>query len=773
MELELELSHFIDALPGLLWTALPDGRAEFLNQRWCEYTGLSPDQAVGFGWMSAIHPEDRGRVLEQWRGFLESAKPGEVEARLRRHDGEYRRFLFSAAPIVDPSGQVLKWCGINTDIEERLKAEKRVQADAASRASETGLRQAYRFLAEAQQLSRTGSFTADVVADDHIWSEELYRIFELEPGTKISVQTVRAMLHPKDVPLFESGFKLSVTEGADFDQVFRIVTPSGNVKYLHCFGRVMEKVEGRPVFTGVMQDVTVSRLAEQALRASEARLRQANAHFSVAQRLSHTGSFIADLVADEHVWSEELYRIFELDPATAPKVESVRALVHPEDRQFYDDLVQRGMAGEAIDFQFRIVTPGGALKHLRGAARVSDHFAGRPVLMGAVQDVTESKLAEDALKASAGELRRAYGHLTEAQRLSLTGSFTADLVADEHFWSEELYRICEFASGTKITAQTLRDIVHPEDVAAYNSAIERAVRGVAPDFEFRIMTRGGSVKHVRALGHPIEQITDHPVFYGAVQDVTERKVAEQALHRARSELAHVSRVMTLGALTASIAHEIRQPLTGIITNASTCLRMLAADPPNLDGARTTAQRALRDGNRASEVIQRLRALFAHAQPKTEGVDLNEAAREVLALCASELQGTRVVLQTAFDEGLPNVTGDRVQLQQVILNLVLNAADAMRGVDDRPRNLLVATAREETNSVQLSVRDSGVGIDPQSFEKLFDAFYTTKSHGMGVGLSVSRSIIESHEGRLWATANDGPGATFSFSIPCRRDTKRTD
>lgn len=234
--------------------------------------------------------------------------------------------------------------------------------------------------------------------------------------------------------------------------------------------------------------------------------------------------------------------------------------------------------------------------------------------------------------------------------------------------------------------------------------------------------------------------------------------------RAENPEDYLAQITALSALAASIAHEVNQPLSGIITNASTCLRMLAADPPNLAGARATAQRTLRDGNRASEVIMRLRALFARKQPRTEPVDLNDAAREVLALSTSELQQDHVILRTDFAVGLPIVTGDRVQLQQVILNLILNAADSMREIEDRPRQLLITTSREDTNGVRLSVCDSGVGIDPRSVAKLFDAFYTTKSHGMGMGLSISRSIIERHEGRLWATANDGPGATFSFSIP---------
>jgi signal transduction histidine kinase len=255
-------------------------------------------------------------------------------------------------------------------------------------------------------------------------------------------------------------------------------------------------------------------------------------------------------------------------------------------------------------------------------------------------------------------------------------------------------------------------------------------------------------------------------YIGAIQDVTQRRLSEEALGKVRSELAHVARVTSLGALTASIAHEVNQPLSGIITNAGTCLRMLAADPPNIDGARETARRTIRDGNRASDVITRLRALFAKKDATTESVDLNEATREVIALSLSELQRSRLILRAELADDLPPVTGDRVQLQQVILNLLRNASDAMSGVDDRPKKLVIRTERDEGDRVRLTVQDTGVGLEPQAVGRLFEAFYTTKSGGMGIGLSVSRSIIESHHGRLWAAPNDGPGATFSFSIPRR-------
>jgi C4-dicarboxylate-specific signal transduction histidine kinase len=241
------------------------------------------------------------------------------------------------------------------------------------------------------------------------------------------------------------------------------------------------------------------------------------------------------------------------------------------------------------------------------------------------------------------------------------------------------------------------------------------------------------------------------------------------LRELQLELAHANRIATLGQLSASIAHELNQPLTGIITNCGTGLRMLTGDSPNLDGAREAVRRTLRDGNRAADVLTRLRALFSKEERASQSVDLNEATREVIALSLGELQNSRVIVRTELADNLELVTADRVQLQQVVLNLLRNALDAMNTVDDRPRDLLIRTEREEGDRVRLSVKDAGVGFDPHATDKLFEAFYSTKNDGMGVGLSVSRSIIESHQGRLWAVLNDGPGATFAFSVPCRPRT----
>jgi len=382
------------------------------------------------------------------------------------------------------------------------------------------------------------------------------------------------------------------------------------------------------------------------------------------------------------------------------------------------------------------------------------------------QDITARKQAEVAKDLrSEEELRRSEAVLAWGQRLSSTGSFSWKVATGEVRWSEQLYRIYEVEPGTPMTLDVMRARVHPEDLSLLEKTAEQARDGM-DDFEwqYRLLMPDRSIKYLHTVAHATRDQDGQPEYIAAVQDVTVRRESEEALAKARSDLAKVTRVATLGVLTASIAHEVNQPLSGIITNAGTCLRMLDASPPNLEGARDTARRTIRDGNRASDVIIRLRALFRQDELTLELLDLNEVTREVVTLSLSDLRRNRVALQWELAEDLPAVTADRIQLQQVISNLLRNASDAMADVHDRPRHLLIRTEREDGDRVRVSVRDAGVGVDPQNVKKLLDAFFTTKSDGMGIGLSISRSIIERHHGRLWAEPNDGPGSTFSFSIP---------
>jgi signal transduction histidine kinase len=371
--------------------------------------------------------------------------------------------------------------------------------------------------------------------------------------------------------------------------------------------------------------------------------------------------------------------------------------------------------------------------------------------------------AERARNESA--LKRSEAFLAEAQRLSSTGSFSWRVSTDEITWSDEMYRIFQYAARSPVNLQRILLRVHPDDLLSVRRAISRARRhGGDYEYEYRLVMPDLSVKHVHVVARATRPAGGGIEFIGAIQDITERRLSQIALDDARSELAHMARLTTLGALTASIAHELNQPLAGIVTNASTCVRMLSGEPPNIQGALETARRSIRDGNRASDVITGLRLLFANKTAASELVDLNDATREVIALSLSELQKSRVLLQAELADDLPPVLGNRTQLQQVILNLVMNASEAMSNVNDHPRRLLIQTNRSLHNCVCLTVQDSGIGIRRDDLDKLFDAFYTTKSAGMGIGLSISRFIIDSHCGRLWASSNEGPGASFSFSIP---------
>ena len=266
------------------------------------------------------------------------------------------------------------------------------------------------------------------------------------------------------------------------------------------------------------------------------------------------------------------------------------------------------------------------------------------------------------------------------------------------------------------------------------------------------------------LALAVAGITFIILAFASVASLFERQRAEEALRQAQANLAHVSRVMTLGELMASIAHEVNQPLAAVVTNAQACLRWLALETPRPDEARAAVERIVRDSNRASEVIQRIRALAKKAEPQMVALDINDVIREAISLEQREMLSQRVSLRTELASALPPVLGDRVQLQQVVINLVMNAVEAMAPVTDRPRDMLIRSHQDDANEVLVAVRDSGMGIDSENTERLFNAFFTTKPSGMGMGLSISRSIIVAHGGRLWASPNADHGATFQFTLP---------
>jgi PAS domain S-box-containing protein len=607
---ERNLAAIINTIPTAAWTTRPDGYCDFINLVWLDYAGVTAEQAQGWGWADAIHPDDRKKLVEEWQSCLASGTPVDTEARIRRFDSSYRWFLIRANPLRDESGNIVKWYGTNIDIEERKCAEQKFRG-----------------------------------------------LLESAPDAMVVMNR----------------------EG-------KIVLINAQMERV--FGYQREELLGQAI------EILVP-----------VRFR--------ARHPDHRVGFFAQ-------------------PRVRPMGKGLNLL---------------GRRKDGTEFPVEIsLSP---LETEEGT-----------LVSAAVRDITERKRAED-------ELRRSEAFLAESQNLSQIGSFCWRVATDEITWSEQLYRIYELEIGVPVTLDLVRARVHPEDLTLYEKMVDQARSG-ANDFQwqYRLLMPDHSIKYLHAVAHATRDQDGRLEYIAAIQDVTARRLAEEALERARSELAHVARTTTLNALTASIAHEINQPLASLITNASTCLRRLNADPPNVDGARETAMRTIRDGNRAADVITRLRALYTKKEFTLEPLDLNAAAQEVIALSSSDLQRNRVILKSELADGLPLVNGDRVQLQQVILNLVRNASDAMALVQDRPRELLIRTELDGAGRVRLSVKDVGHGFTPEAADKLFQAFYTTKTEGMGIGLHVSQSIIEAHHGRLWATANDGPGATFSFVIACQ-------
>jgi PAS domain S-box-containing protein len=380
-------------------------------------------------------------------------------------------------------------------------------------------------------------------------------------------------------------------------------------------------------------------------------------------------------------------------------------------------------------------------------------------------DITERKRTEDAL-------RRSEMYLAEAQRLSLTGSFGWKAGSGDIFWSEQTYRIFCYDRTIKPTVDVILQRVHPDDVTLVKQMIDRASQGRQDiDFEHRLTMPDGSLKYVRVLAHAPPDASNHPELIGAVMDITATTRAQEALQEAQAELTHVTRVTTLGELTASIAHEVNQPLAGIVINGEASLRWLGHQTPDVDEVRHAVERIISDARRASDVIRRIRNLAKKATPEMVPIDVNEVIDDALLLVQRQVLNHRVGLQLELESGLPPVLGDRVQLQQVVINLVINGIEAMVHVTDRPRWMLVRSHRDEGGQVLVSVQDSGVGIDPENANRLFNAFYTSKRDGMGMGLSISRSIVEAHGGRIWATNNEGPGATIQFALPAYRDSER--
>jgi PAS domain S-box-containing protein len=791
---ELNLRLLLDSIPAPVAVMAADGRVENVNHPTLEYFGKPLEDLKRWGTSDAVHPDDLPHAIDVWRTAVETGRPYDIKERLRRFDGVYRWFGVRGFPLQDSEGHVLNWCVLLTDIDDRERAEEALRVAMDERTRLAAFREEIGIaLSQQEGLEVILNSCANAMVR-HI-DAAFARIWTLSSdGRELELQASAGMYTRLDgsysrIPLGELKIGLIAQERkphftndvqndirvSDKDWARReemisfagypLVVEHRLVGVMGMFSRkalTESTLEALSFVASTIAQGIERKRAEEALRASERNLSlniNAMPTLLASARPDGWGDFFNQGWMDYTGLSAEQLQGWGW--ATP---------LHPDDAKGLLKIWRSSLAsGAPLEAEARMRRFDGAYRwHMFRANAMRDESGAIVKWYGNAVDIEQRKQ-------NAEKLRQSEAFLAEGQRLSSTGSFYWRVGADEITFSDETYRIFELEQNVPLTHELIHSRVHPEDLPAIKENTARFRQDFSSgDFQddFRLLLPDGSIKYIHVLSHRSRDESGQVEHTGTFQDVTQRRLAEEALADLRSELAQVARITSLAGLTASIAHEVNQPLSGVVTNASTCLRMLGSDPPNVDGARETARRALRDGNRASEMITRLRALFSKKQVTTELLDLNEATREVIALSLSELQRNRVLLQADLDTDLPVITGNRVQLQQVILNLLRNASDAMSAVQDRPRHLVIRTERDAGEHVRLTVQDVGVGFDPDAMGKLFQAFYTTKDEGMGMGLSISRSIIESHQGRLWAIRNDGPGATFCFSLPCGRERAMT-
>jgi PAS domain S-box-containing protein len=651
-----DLKMTVDTIPALVWSTRADGSLDFVNQHYLDYVGLSPEQVRDWGWTAGVHPDDRGGLTAFWRSLIASGRSGEAEARFRRADGEYRWLLARANPLHDGNGNIVRWYGLNTDIEDRKRAEIHL----------AGEKQVLEMIASGRPLREVLDalcrFFVGAAPDSHCG------IYPIDWRSKT----------------FQYG-----------------VAPSLPASYT-------DAMEGAPV---ALDDSPRGR--------------------SISEKIQ----VIAEDIGSDPRWLAA--------PCRAHVLEHGLRAVWSTPICSREGLV----VGTVCVYQQK---PGGPSSHHQ---ELIAHVV---------------RLASIAIERSQAEtaLRLSEFYLTEGQRISATGTFSWQVDKDEFMFSEELRRIFEFEPNTELTFDLIRERTHPDDLPQLAHNMARVRAGLDnPDYEIRLQMPDDRVKWTRVLARVNRHEDGRLECLGAVQDVTQRRLAERARDKVRSELAHVSRVVSLGALTASIAHEVNQPLASILTSGETGLRWLDQQEPNFEKVQQVLKRVVNDARRAADVIDRIRTMASKGALKQSETALTEIITESTALLHHELQSRAVSISLDLAPDLPTVMVDRTQLQQVVVNLVINAVQVMTTSEVTHKRIAVRTQQVDAETLRCIVEDSGPGIDAEHLPHLFDSFFTTKQTGMGLGLPIARSIVEAHNGRI--RADNGStlgGARFVFELP---------
>lgn len=728
--------YFDLGLIGMATTSPEKGCIE-VNDELCRILGYDREELLRMTWTEITYPDDLATEVAKFNRVMEGEMDGyALDKRWIRKDGRVVDTIMTAQCIRRADGSVDYFVGMMQDITERKRAEEK-------------LKRSEIYMTEGQRLSHTASWAWNVSTGETFWSAELFRIYGLDPNEVTpGYPSVLTYIHADDRERVQQTFEDAVRESKGYQLAYRVVRADGTVRHVNNIAHpVFDKSGVLIEYVGTTVDTTERIDAEKKLRCET--------YLAEGQRISHTGSWARNVLTGELFWSEEHFRIFGLDPEKAePSYKGFFEIVHPEDRlrvkQRFGDAMREKAGYES---EYRIVLPDGTIRHIHALGHPA--FNGSKAVteyVGTVMDITERKKAEETV-------RKAHERI-DLILASISDQFFA-LSKDWRFTYFNQHAGKQMKRLGKDPERLIGKVLWEEFAEVPNEAALR-----------RVMSERVLVTD-ELYYQPLDEWVENHMYPS--QDgglvtfqryITNRKRTEEELRKTRTELAHVARVSTLGELTASIAHEVNQPLGAVAANSSAALRLLGREKPDVAGAKEALECIIDDVMRSSKVVSRIRNLVKKTAPEKSEINIHDVISDVISLCSNELNEAGISLITNFLSPSPLVRGDRIQMQQVLLNLVLNAKEAMKPAELERRQLQISTFEGSTSEIGVDVADTGIGFQPEMTDSMFDPFYSTRhdTGGLGLGLSISRSIVENHDGRLFGFLNEDGGATFRLVLP---------
>lgn len=752
---EREARLIVESMPGHGWSADANGKFVYVSPSTLKYLGQPArildriEGADDFGWRQVVHPDDYDGTVARWLHSLKTGEPYESEHRIRRFDGAYRWFRNAGIPFRASSGRIVAWYGTTIDIHDQKTAEF------ALRESEQRLQQLIDAVpALIWSTTREGTPTYVNKRFTDLTGASLEDITTSDGSPSLSV------IHPDDRGAAARAAARSFETGVPYVMRYRQVRRDGSYRWTETRAEPLRDNSGGILqWYGVSADIDDLVTTQEALRTRERELSQ-----------------LVDVVPS-HVWrltpdgkptffNRRMVDFLGLDVADAggsgmSRLEAVIETIHPDDAAAFRDALSRSLAtGDGFAMRYRLRRADGIYRWMSSRAEPMRDHAGRIVhWYGLCHDIDDQMHAQDAQRERERQLQLLVDAIP-AFIWCLTPEGTPS-----YFNKRVLDQIGLTVNDLTAPDGSLRlESVHPDDRPAVQRALMHSLRSGEP-FRMKYRQRRGRANYRWTEGHaePLRDANGRIVqWYGVYSDIDDEVTAQQALRKAQNRLARATQAASLAELSASIAHEVNQPLAAIVATSHACRRWLSANPPNLERAEITLERIIRDANSASEVVSRIRALFSQLGKTKSPADMPDVIAEVCRLMADGLAVRKVRVETEPDQNLPPALIDRIQIQQVLINLIRNAIDSLDAVEDGTRLIRLRAARDGDDTIRVEVRDLGAGIAQP--ERIFEPFFTTKENGMGMGLAICRSIIEAHDGRLWAAGNEPRGTVFAFTLP---------